>query len=102
MAGPTGDACPNTLARASRRPHGTALAHPDRLQSRAAAAPGLPTHLCTRQNRPGKPGLYRFYLAHTWSTTVLPDGAYRLEEEASDLRGNTGTLKLPFAIANDV
>ena len=56
----------------------------------------------TRQNRPGKPGLYRFYLAHTWSTTVLPDGEYRLEVEASDLRGNTGTLKLPFAVANDV
>ncbi len=25
----------------------------------------------TRQNRQGKPGLYRFYLAHTWSTTLL-------------------------------
>ena len=66
---------------------------------------GLSTHLRARhpaEPSPGKPGLYRFYLAHTWSTTVLPDGAYRLEVEASDLRGNTGTLKLPFAIANDV
>ena len=25
----------------------------------------------TRQNRQGKPGLYRFFLAHTWSTTLL-------------------------------
>ena len=31
----------------------------------------------TRQNRQGKPGLYRFYLAHTWSTTLLEDGHYR-------------------------
>lgn len=56
----------------------------------------------TRQNRAGKPGLYRFYLAHTWSTRLLRDGRYRLEVEASDLRGNTGRLHLPFTIANDV
>ncbi len=56
----------------------------------------------TRQNRAGKPGLYRFYLAHTLSTTLLPDGAYRLEVEASDLHGNKGSLRLPFTIANDV
>ena len=56
----------------------------------------------TRQNRAGKPGLYRFFLAHTWSTTLLTDGHYRLEVEASDLRGNKGGLHLPFTIANDV
>ena len=56
----------------------------------------------TRQNRPGKPGLYRFYLAHTWSTGVLPDGHYRLEVEAVDLYGNSGGLELPFTLANDV
>ena len=56
----------------------------------------------TRQNRAGKPGLYRFYLAHTWSTRLLADGRYRLEVEAFDLRGNTGRLHLPFTIANDV
>ena len=56
----------------------------------------------TRQNRAEKPGLYRFYLAHTWSTTLLEDGPYRLEVEASDLRGNTGRLHLNFAIANNV
>ena len=54
----------------------------------------------TRQNRAGKPGLYRFYLAHTWSTTLLTDGPYRIEVEATDLRGNTGRLHLPFTIAN--
>lgn len=56
----------------------------------------------TRQNRAGKPGLYRFYLAHTWSTTVLPDGPYLLEVQASDLYGNEGGHQLQFAIANNV
>jgi hypothetical protein len=56
----------------------------------------------TRQNKPGKPGLYRFFLAHTWSTRLLPDGGYRLEVEASDLSGNTGGLALSFTIANDL
>ena len=56
----------------------------------------------TRQNRPGKPGLYRFYLAHTWSTRMLADGDYELEVEASDLYGNRGMLALPFALVNDL
>lgn len=56
----------------------------------------------TRQNRPGKPGLYRFFLAHTWSTTTLPDGGYTIDVEASDLPGNTGSASLAFTIANNV
>ena len=56
----------------------------------------------TRQNRPGKPGLYRFYLAHTWSTRLLPDANYRIEVEASDLHGNSGRLELPFTLVNDL
>ena len=56
----------------------------------------------TRQNRAGKPGLYRFFLAHTWSTTLLPDGNYHIEVEASDNRGNTGGAELPFTLANNV
>jgi hypothetical protein len=56
----------------------------------------------TRQNRPSKPGRYRFFLAHTWSTTLLPDGNYQLEAEASDLRGNKGHARLAFTIANNV
>lgn len=65
-------------------------------QARFAAiyAPG------TRQNHAGEPGLYRFYLARTWSTQLLPDGGYELEVEALDLAGNTGTLRVPFTIAN--
>jgi hypothetical protein len=56
----------------------------------------------TRQNHAGAAGLYRFYLAHTWSTQLLPDGPYRIEVEASDLGGNTGSLELPFTLANQL
>jgi hypothetical protein len=56
----------------------------------------------TRQNRAGKPGLYRFHLAHTWSTSVLRDGVYQLEVEATDLAGNSGVRRLTFALVNDV
>ena len=56
----------------------------------------------TRQNRAGRPGLYRFHLAHTWSTTLLADGNYRLEVEAFDLGGNKGELHLPFTVTNDL
>jgi len=56
----------------------------------------------TRQNRSGRPGLYRFYLAHTWSTTLLEDGVYQLDVEAIDLRGNKGSRQLRFTIANNV
>ena len=56
----------------------------------------------TRQNRAGRPGLYRFYLAHTWSTTLLEDGVYQLDVEAIDLRGNKGSRQLRFRIANNV
>ena len=56
----------------------------------------------TRQNHAGKPGRYRFFLAHTWSTQLLPDGAYELEVQALDLAGNTGSLRLPFTLANEL
>jgi hypothetical protein len=68
------------------------LIHQERFRS--VYAPG------TRQNRAGSAGLYRFYLAHTWSTSLLPDGHYRLEVEASDLGGNAGLLTLPFTLSN--
>jgi hypothetical protein len=56
----------------------------------------------TRQNHAGQPGLYRFYLAHTWSTTTLTDGVYELQAEAIDLGGNTGTHAVGFTVANNV
>ena len=60
----------------------------------AVYAPG------TRQNKPGKPGLYRFYIARGWTTSLLRNGLYRLQVEASDQTGNKATAALPFTIAN--
>jgi hypothetical protein len=60
----------------------------------AVYAPG------TRQNHAGEPGRYRFYLAHTWSTQLLADGAYELEAEASDLAGNASSLRVSFTLVN--
>jgi hypothetical protein len=56
----------------------------------------------TRQNRAGNAGIYRFYLAHTWSTELLADGHYQLEVEASDLAGNTGLKRLAFTVVNEL
>jgi hypothetical protein len=54
----------------------------------------------TRQNHAGEPGVYRFYLAHTWSTGWLPNDDYAIEVEASDLAGNVAAFRLPFTLAN--
>ena len=101
MGRPAGDAGPGPLARAPRRPLRAALAHTDRLQQGTAATRRVPRIYApgTRQNRSANPGLYRFNLAHSWSTTLLDDGPYRLEVEATDLRGNIGSLRLPFTTA---
>lgn len=56
----------------------------------------------TRQNHAGRPGRYRFYLAHTWSTHLLPDGRYSLEVEASDVAGNVRTRSFAFTLANEL
>jgi hypothetical protein len=42
----------------------------------------------TRQNHPKKPGLFRFWLARKLDTRLFPDGEYRLDVEAADIRGN--------------
>jgi hypothetical protein len=60
----------------------------------AVYAPG------TRQNRPNKPGRYRFYLARGWNTRRLANGLYRLEVSAADVHGNRAHAALPFTIAN--
>jgi hypothetical protein len=56
----------------------------------------------TRQNHPNAPGRYRFFVAHTWTTSLLPDGRYRLEAEAADERGNSARAGLDFTVANRV
>jgi hypothetical protein len=42
----------------------------------------------TRQNHPNAAGLYRFLLAGTFDTRRHPDGQYRLDVEAADIREN--------------
>lgn len=56
----------------------------------------------TRQNHPNEPGVYRFYLAHTWSTETLPDGRYHLDVQAADVSGNKATATLPVTLANEL
>jgi hypothetical protein len=54
----------------------------------------------TRMNHPGWAGYYCFYLAHGWHSTSLPNGTYRLEVSASDIRGNAGLSTFDFTVAN--
>jgi hypothetical protein len=54
----------------------------------------------TRQNRAGRPGLYRFYLAHAWDTRLVPDGDYHLDVEAADVAGNASRASLALTVGN--
>ena len=54
----------------------------------------------SRQNHPNRPGRYRFYLAHSWSTRLLPNGNYHLDVQATTISGNKATASLPFTLAN--
>jgi hypothetical protein len=54
----------------------------------------------TRQNRPGRPGRYCYYLARGWNSAELADGAYRLEVLAGDVRGNRTIASLTIRVAN--
>jgi hypothetical protein len=55
----------------------------------------------TTQNNPNAPGLYHFWLERAFDTTSHPDGAYSLEVDVRDVRGNrsTGALAVTFANA---
>ena len=55
----------------------------------------------TRQNHPNKPGLFRFWLARAFDTTVHPDGDYRLDVEAADARGNASRGHLVVTFVNE-
>lgn len=56
----------------------------------------------TYQNKPHRPGLYIFWVAHELDTAALPDGTYTLEVLASDTRSNVGFDTLQFTTANGV
>ena len=54
----------------------------------------------TRQNHPNSAGLYRFLLAAGFDTRKHPDGAYRLDVEAADIRGNATRRHARIRLAN--
>jgi hypothetical protein len=54
----------------------------------------------TRMNHPGWPGYYCLYLTHGWHSASLPNGSYRLEVAAGDIRGNRGISIFSFTVAN--
>jgi hypothetical protein len=56
----------------------------------------------TKQNHPGTPGRYRFFLAHAWSSRDVTDGPCRVEVEARDEWGNSATATLHLTVANEV
>jgi hypothetical protein len=55
----------------------------------------------TRQNHPNAPGRYRFKLAAAWDTRRHPDGRYRLDVEAADIRGNASRGHLTVVLVNE-
>ena len=55
----------------------------------------------TRQNQPNKPGLYRIWVARGFDTSPFPDGDYRLDVEAADIRGNASRGHLVLTFVNE-
>lgn len=55
----------------------------------------------TRQNHPNAPGRYRFKLAAAWDTRRHPDGRYRLDVEAADIRRNASRGHLTVVLVNE-
>jgi hypothetical protein len=56
----------------------------------------------TYQNKPDRPGDYRFWLTQAFNTDAFPNGSYVIEVEASDLYDNVARSDLPITIANQV
>ncbi|HEU0335030.1 MAG TPA: peptidoglycan DD-metalloendopeptidase family protein [Gaiellaceae bacterium] len=54
----------------------------------------------TRQNHASVTGRYRFYLAHSWDSSTVHDGAYRLQVCAEDAAGNRSVTSFPVRVGN--
>jgi hypothetical protein len=54
----------------------------------------------TRQNHPDAPGLFRVWLARGFDTRPFRDGDYRLDVEASDIRGNASRRHVVITLVN--
>ena len=83
-----------TVVRGWRTPIDLRVALVPRAQFGKVFAPG------TRQNRSYRAGRYRYFLAREWNTRLLPNGSYRLQVEAVDVRGNTAGAFISLRIAN--
>jgi murein DD-endopeptidase MepM/ murein hydrolase activator NlpD len=55
----------------------------------------------TDQNRPNRPGRYRFYLARRWPSTGVRDGEYVIGVRLADIRGNTTTHREPLTVRTE-
>ena len=54
----------------------------------------------TYQNKPNRPGSYRFWLTQSLDTRSLPNGTYWIEVQAADLSGAFGDQQLQITVAN--
>ena len=54
----------------------------------------------TYQNKPNRPGDYRFWLVHAFDTASLPNGTYYIEVQAMNLAGLVGDAQQQITIAN--
>ena len=85
------------------RSSSTTAAHSDRTSTEHhRATPTSPPIYTpdTTQNNPNTPGNYHFWLTRRFNTNDYPDGAYHLEVEASDVRGNPRTAALEVTFNN--
>lgn len=60
----------------------------------AVYAPG------TYQNKPNRPGDYRFWLTPSFDTTAVPNGAYFVDVQAANISGQVGDDSIAITIAN--
>ena len=54
----------------------------------------------TYQNKPNRPGAYRFWLTQSLNTRALPNGVYWIDVQAADLSGAFGESELQITVAN--
>ncbi|MDE3190419.1 MAG: M23 family metallopeptidase [Acidobacteriota bacterium] len=54
----------------------------------------------TYQNKPNRPGDYRFWLTQAFDTTTLPNGTYWIDVQALDLSGAVGENEIALNVAN--
>ena len=52
------------------------------------------------QNKPNRPGDYKFWLTRTFDTAGVPNGTYWLQIDALDFAGNVGSDEIPLTIQN--